>query len=140
MIFINEEDPMNVKGKKIVSTISRGTLKFRGETDERWYFYYSKKIPRRGTRETHPFLIIHTETTLGLVRSDFYGKPAIRMDIFPGFLLIFQKNSPDFHLSFHLLLPPFHRTISSRMLTCPIRHFEFVTSLIYLVFFFFFYN
>lgn len=103
------------KKKKKNSFDSRGTLKFRVENRRKRGVSIIKK---NSARETHPFLIIHAETRPGLVRSDFYGKPAIRMDVFSRSPFNISENSPpDFHLSFHFYCrpsPPFPATISSR--------------------------
>lgn len=92
------------KKKKKNSFDSRGTLKFRVENRRKRGVSIIKK---NSARETHPFLIIHAETRPGLVRSDFYGKPAIRMDVFSRSPFNISENSPpDFHLSFHFYCRP----------------------------------
>lgn len=116
-IYTNEARKMEVKGSYVKEENSldclEGLLNFERKPTKPGISIIQKKKKIRfllGLRHRIPFLIIHTETTLGLVRSDFYGKPAIRMDVFSRFLLIFQKIRQISSFPFYCLYlfpPPF---------------------------------
>lgn len=84
MIFIMEEGN-GVKGKRNSFEGLEGLLNFVAKPTKDAISIIQKKFGFLAARHEKPLLIIHAETTPGLVRSDFYGKPAIRMDIFSRF-------------------------------------------------------